>query len=282
MSLQGKQLAFWEFATEPCVTGKSKGKSRQSGRREVNADMTLPPIQLALPGIGLSSSTPASHRPSKKKTLSVSVSISNLNILKEKLSAKLEAASTTSDSNFLAYWSGSCQEMSNSLWSHTKIGSHDLASTCLSGSVPSTLAKSWFSTKLNYLPRGKWLKTSLQSWTAFQLDCTGSENTHLKSHKIGICSEPSLHRIWKQWRGASKYCFNRAIAYQPKGEFISKYDLRKVGLGDDNLSDWVTEIPAPRKINALMDVCAAFKFRERKGLLVQKLVNSLRFEVEYN
>lgn len=250
--------------------------------------MTSPHIQLGLPGIGLSSSMPESHRQSKRKICSVNVNISYPNILKENLSKKLEEDSTTSAKKCLPYWNGSCQEMSNLLWSHTKIGSQDLASICSNGSAPNTLAKSWFSTKLNFLPNKKWLKTSFQSSTASQPDCTDSENIHLKSQKIRIYPEKNLHQIWKQWLAASRYCFNQAIAYQRKHGFISKYDLRKVVLNSD-LPYWIKESPYHLKVNGIYDANAAFKASRKSGTKqpscgkfrsTRDRIQSIKFRVE--
>ncbi|NEP84322.1 MAG: hypothetical protein F6K39_43140, partial [Okeania sp. SIO3B3] len=92
-----------------------------------------------------------------QKICSVNVNISNPNILKDSLSKKLESDSINNEKKCLPYWNESCQEMSNLLWSHTKIGSFDLASICESGSAPYTLAKSWFTAELKNLPNGKWL-----------------------------------------------------------------------------------------------------------------------------
>ena len=250
--------------------------------------MTSPHIQLGLPGIGLSSSMPESRQRSKKKICSVNANISYPNILKENLSKKLEEDSTTNGKKCLPYWSGSCQEMSNLLWSHTKIGSFDLASICSNGSAPNTLVKSWFSTKLNYLPNKKWLRTSFQSSTLSQPDCMDCESIHLKSQKIRIYPEKNLHRIWKQWLAASRYCFNQAIAYQRKQGFISKYDLRKVVL-NSNLPDWIKESPYHLKVNGIYDAHAAFKASRKRGTKQQEAgkfrsirdrIQSIKFRVE--
>ncbi len=258
--------------------------------------MTSPHIQLGLPGIGLSSSMPESRQRSKKKSGRVNVNISNPNTLMENLSKKLEEDSTTNGKKCLPYWSGSCQEMSNLLWSHTKIGSQDLVSICSNGvelfarqgSTPNTLVKSWFRAKLNYLPNRKWLRTSCQSSTVSQLGCTDLENTHLKSQKIRIYPEKSLHQIWKQWLAASRYCFNQAIAYQRKHGFISKYDLRKVVLNSD-LPDWVKESPYHLKVNAIYDAVMAFKASRKSGAKQQEAgkfrsirdrIQSIKFRVE--
>ena len=250
--------------------------------------MTSPNIQLGLPGIGLSSSMPESRQRSKKKICSVNANISYPNILKENLSKKLEEDSTTNGKKCLPYWSGSCQEMSNLLWSHTKIGSQDLVSICSNGSAPNTLVKSWFSTKLNYLPNKKWLRTSFQSSTLSQPDCMDCESIHLKSQKIRIYPEKNLHQIWKQWLAASRYCFNQAIAYQRKQGFISKYDLRKVVL-NSNLPDWIKESPYHLKVNGIYDAHAAFKASRKRGTKQQEAgkfrsirdrIQSIKFRVE--
>jgi putative transposase len=250
--------------------------------------MTSQPIQLGLPGIGLSFSMPESRQQSKRKICSVNANISYPNILKENLSKKLEEDSTTNGKKCLPYWNGSCQEMSNLLWSHTKIGSQDLASICSNGSAPNTLVKSWFSTKLNYLPNEKWLKTSCQSSIVSQPDCMDSESIHLKSQKIRIYPEKSLHLIWKQWLAASRYCFNQAVAYQRQHGFISKYDLRKVILKND-LPDWIKESPYHLKVNAIYDSHAAFKASRKSGIKQQEAgrfrsirdrIQSIKFRVE--
>ena len=227
--------ASWASVTEPCATGKSQEKLQQSEQQGDIEDMISPHIQLGLPGIGLSSSMSESHQPSKRKICSVNVNISNPNILMESLSKKLEEGSIISEKKCLPYWSGSCQEMSNVLCSHIKTGTNNLVSICCSGFVPNTLAKSWFSTKLSFLPKEKWLKTFFQSSTVSQPDCTNSESIHLKSQKIRVYPEKSLHLLWKKWLAASRYCFNQAIAYQRQHSFISKYDLRQVilNLGGD-------------------------------------------------
>ncbi|NEP81069.1 MAG: transposase [Okeania sp. SIO3B3] len=193
--------------------------------------------------------------------------------------------------------------MSNLLWSHTKIGSFDLASICSNGSAPYTLAKSWFTAELNFLPNQKWLKTSFQSSTVFELDCMDSvcaafrlrsipkerKSIHLKSQRIRVYPEKSLHQIWKQWLAASRYCFNQAIAYQRKHGLISKYDLRKVVLKNESLPDWIKESPYHLKVNAIYDANAAFKTSRKSGIKqpscgkfrsIRDRIQSIKFRVE--
>ena len=232
---------------------------------------------------------PESHRQSKKNTASVSVNVSSPDLLKEKLSNFLALDSDRDAKKCSPYWSGSCQEMSNLLWSHIKIDSQDLVSICSNGSVPNTLAKSWFSTTLNFLPNQKWLKTSFQSSTVLSHGCTVSESIHLKSRKIRIYPEKSLHRIWKQWLAASKYCFNQAISYQRKHGSISKYDLRQAILKNESLPDWVKKTPYNLRGQAVLDAHAAFTHSRNHGTpqakagkfrSVRDRIQSIKFNVD--
>lgn len=263
MSVQEKQLGFWEFPNEPSEDGKKKAKSRPSARRETSADMTLQATQLALVGIGLPSSMPVSLPQSKKKTSIVSVNILKVDILQQSLSMKLEADSTTKDKNFYPYWNGSCQDLSNVLWSLIKTGSQDLALSYSLGSAPKTLANSWFSTKLSYLQNANWLTTSLQSSTVSQPGSTDLENTSLKSLKIRVYPSRSLHPIWKKWLAASRYCFNQGIAYQRKHSHISRIDLRNLIL--NNVPDWVRETPYSFRVQAVYDAHEAMTSSRKSG-----------------
>ena len=44
MLRQGKQPESWEYATEPCGTGKSQEKLQQSEQQGDREDMTLPHV----------------------------------------------------------------------------------------------------------------------------------------------------------------------------------------------------------------------------------------------
>nr|WP_242056789.1 transposase [Planktothrix sp. FACHB-1355] len=177
--------------------------------------------------------------------------------------------------------------MSNVLWSHIKTDSSDLASICLLGYVPNTLAKSWYSTKLNYLPNENWLKTSLQSSTASQQDCTDSESTSLKSLKIRLYPDQTLHQTWKIWLAASRYCYNQAIEYQRKNGSIGKFDLRKIILA--YVPEWVSQTPYSFRVQAVYDAKEAYDKSRKKGTKqheagrfrsIRDRIKSIRFRQE--
>ncbi len=261
MSHQQMQLELWGSTNEPSDVGKRTVKSQRSEHQGAKDATTSQHLQLSLFDPLLS--TPASQVPNKERIYNVNVSICNLNTLQQKLSQKLAEDSTTSAKSFSPYWNELCQEMSNALLSHIKTDSPDLALISSLGSVPNTLAKSWFSTKLNYLPNGKWLKTSLPCSTASPPDYMGLESTNLKSLKIRIYPEPKLHQIWKKWLAATKYCYNQALAYLRKHGKVSKYDLRKLILND--APDWVKECPYNPKGEAVLDAYEAFVKSRKHG-----------------
>jgi putative transposase len=251
---QQMQLEFLELMKEPCDVGKKRVKSKRTVLQEVKDVTTSQGLQLNL--LDLLSSTVEFQAQNNGTIYNVNVSICNLNTLVQNWCQKLEEDLTTEGKSFSPYWSELCQEISNALLSHIKTDSQDLASISSLGCVPKTLAKSWFSTKLNYLHNRNWLTISLQSSTASQQDCTDCENTSQKSRKIRIYPQPELHQIWKKWLAATKYCYNQAIAYLRKHGKISKYDLRKLIL--NNAPDWVKECPYNPKGEAVLDAHEAF------------------------
>jgi putative transposase len=80
-----------------------------------------------------------------------------------------------------------------------------------------------------------------------------------KTLKIRIYPEAELHKIWKRWLAASRYCYNQAIATLKAGEKIeSAYSLRDFVLGLD-LPEWVKTSPAHPRENAIFDAWDAWK-----------------------
>lgn len=57
-----------------------------------------------------------------------------------------------------------------------------------------------------------------------------------KTLKIRVYPEAQLHKKWKSWLGASRYCYNKAIAALKASEQItSAYSLRDYVLGKEAL-----------------------------------------------
>ncbi len=159
--------------------------------------------------------------------------------------------------SFLPYWNKSSHEMSEWLSLPTKTEWQDSALTNSNGSVSKIGVNSWYRGTQTLVQNQKWLKTSLQSCTTSAVDCTLGESINLKSKKIRIYPIPELHKVWRKWLAACRYCFNQAIAMQRK-QRLSKLELRnKVMRGD--LPEWVKETPCHIRQNAIFDAYRAFK-----------------------
>ena len=175
----------------------------------------------------------------------------------QKSLVKLEEDLTSNGKNFYPYWNESCKAMSSALLSHIKTDWLDSDSTSINGSVTSLTAQSWFSTKQTYLQKQKWLKISLPSSIASQVDCTGSESIRLRCKKIQIYPSLELKIVWNKWIAACRFCFNQAIAYQKKNGKISKLKLRNLIMQSD-LPLWVNQTPCHIRQNAIFDAHQAY------------------------
>jgi putative transposase len=186
-------------------------------------------------------------------------------ILKQKLSQKSEADSTSIEKRCLPYWDTNCQEMSAWLSLPTKVDGQDMPDgrlsptdlTCFDGSVSKTGVNSWFSMRQVLAQNEKWLRTSSPSSTALAPDSPEQVNTKLRSKKIRIYPSPELNKVWRKWLAACRYCYNQAIALSRSGKRLSKLKLRNEVMQSD-LPEWVKETPCHIRQNAIFDAHLAF------------------------
>ncbi|MDF5721988.1 MAG: transposase [Rhizonema sp. PD37] len=76
--------------------------------------------------------------------------------------------------------------------------------------------------------------------------------------KIRVYPELELHKKWKSWLAASRYCYNKAIFALKTGEQItSGYSLRDY-IFRTELPTWVADAPAHPKENAIFDAWEAW------------------------
>lgn len=187
---------------------------------------------------------------------------------KGKSSKKSAQDSTTKEKTFFPFWNESCQEISNKLWSHIKTDSPDSGLSLSVGCVNKIIQNSWFSTERTCLQKENSLKISLPLSTSLAANSTDSESTKIKSKKTRVYPETKLKSEWKKWVNASRFCYNKAIAYL-KDCFINQtklpsgYDLRKIVLSD--LPEWVASTPYNPRGAAVLDAHAAFKKTKNKA-----------------
>lgn len=181
---------------------------------------------------------------------------SKVSIRKPKSSKTSGVDSTSKEKRCLPFWDKSCQEISQQLWSDTKIGLRGLVAISSNGYASKTIANSWFSVETSCLQNEKWLKISLPSSTSLAADSMVCENTNLLSKKIRVYPETKLAAKWRTWLSASRWCYNQAIAIL-KDEKIGKYDLRKKVM--DSAPNWVSEQPYNPRQMAVFQAFEAHK-----------------------
>ncbi|HEY9711386.1 MAG TPA: transposase [Oculatellaceae cyanobacterium] len=122
------------------------------------------------------------------------------------------------------------------------------------------------------------LPISSPSCTASRVGLTPSENIQNKSKnsykkaprhrthkvapnkvlKIRVYPEAELHKTWKQWLAASRYCYNQAISMLKSNPKLSAYSLRNAVMNSD-LPDWVKSCPNHPRENAIFDAHDAWR-----------------------
>lgn len=258
MSRPKKPPSSLESTSAPSSGGNEKAKSKQLKHLQDKEGMTFNPTQLSLDLFALPSSTPESLAAPNKAISIDKLPLSPISTPMQKSSAKSAADSTSNAKSFLPYWNESCKELSGVLLSPIKTGWQGLGLTCSNGSATSMDVKSWFSMKQFFLPKPKWLRTSLPSCTASVPGSMGLENTKLRCRKIQIYPSVELRRKWKQWSAACRYVYNQAVAYQKKNGRTGKLKLRNLIMQSD-LPQWVKDAPCHIKQNAIFDAHRAYK-----------------------
>lgn len=278
-----KQLTLWELASEPSDDGKHPAKSTQSKHRQVKDGTTSK--SLSKNNQNQREDAPLLSMLASLPDLKKQTSIDKLNDYQRstqalKLLRKWEEDSILGGKDSSPFWDEFCSAISQLLWLPTKTDLQGSDLILSSGSGSNLTAKSWFSTKSVSLGTPNWFKILSQFSTVFQAEFTPSDALKTKSKKsykqkprhkkkekappnktlkIRVYPEAELHKKWKSWLGAARYCYNKAIAALKASEQItSAYSLRDYVLGLD-LPDWVKTAPSHPKENAIFDAWDAWK-----------------------
>jgi putative transposase len=73
-----------------------------------------------------------------------------------------------------------------------------------------------------------------------------------------VYPEGELHKLWKQWLAAARYCYNQAISLLKSNPKLSAYSLRDAVMNSD-LPGWVKRCPNHPRENAIFDAHDATK-----------------------
>ena len=282
-----KQLTLWGFASEPSDDGKQKAKSTPSERRPVkggttsrNSSNKSQKTDEDAPLLSMLASLPDL----KLKTCIDKLSDYQRSTLVQKLLKKWQEDLILGGKACSQFWEELSKEISKLLWLPTKTDLQGLDSTLSSGYANSLIAKSWYSTKITSAPTKSLLPISSPSCTVSPVDCIPCENTPQKSKnsykkaprhkrkkaapnrtlKIRVYPEAELHKTWKQWLAAARYCYNLCISMLKSNPFKSAYSLRDAAM-DSDLPDWVKKAPNHPRENAIFDAWDAWKQAKKPG-----------------
>jgi putative transposase len=170
---------------------------------------------------------------------------------------------TSKEKDLMPYWNSSCLDMSLKLLSHTKTGCVGSDTNLLNPLPKSTIATSWFSTKVSCHHKQSLSTTCFQSFTSSLVDCQDLESTVVRSKKIRIY--PKNRHLARKYLGLSRWWYNRTINYlkQPDTK-TSLYDVRKVVQKGDDIPDWAMDCPQRIRTHAITDACNAVKNAKAK------------------
>lgn len=205
------------------------------------------------PVAGLPSAMPE-LAPTSKRTTSKDKSERCKNSFPRLKSLPISALDLTGNGkDYEKYWGKSSQENSQQLWSPTEIGCAGSDLTSLNGSVPNTVANSWFSTTLIENPEKNSLKTSQQLSTCFHADCTDSEpETIVRSKLIKLRPTRDQKVILNHWLDASRWFYNQAVEHE-----VDDWIRAKKFLVTNNTPEFFKDVPYQIR------GCAIKEFTER-------------------
>ena len=172
------------------------------------------------------------------------------------------AGLTSSEKDLMPYCNSFCLDMSQKLLSHTETGCVGSDTNLLNLLPKSSIAESWFSTKVSCHHKSNLSTTCLQSFTSSLVDCADLESTVVRSKKIRIY--PKNRHTARKYLGLSRWWYNRTINYlRQEGTKASLYDVRKVVQKGMDCPQRIRE-------HAMSDACNAVKNAKAKCLKTGK------------
>ena len=145
---------------------------------------------------------------SKGKSTSCETSIPTL-----KLSAILEAVSTSKDEVFKAYWTDFSQAINSNLLLPIGIDSVDSALKRYNTWWNKTVVNSWFSTNLFTVPQKNSPLISYQSCRSSVAECPDSDATVTKSRKIPLLLTREQKKLLRFWAAGKRAAYNETLKY---------------------------------------------------------------------
>ena len=178
----------------------------------------------------------------------------------------LGADSTTNGVDSTPYWNALAAESASNLWLPAPTDS--LGSGWNSSKVSSSAAAgaSWFSTKSRSAPGTNPPPTFSQSSQRSACASTDFVAAARKSRKIRLYPNANQRRTLKQWLGAARWFYNKAIELLTTGEDppkAVKVKVKQAILAD--APEWAKDVPREVKAGAIFDACRAVSAVKRNN-----------------
>ncbi len=174
------------------------------------------------------------------------------------LSKTLAVDSILKEKDWENCWMKYCPEISRKLLLHTRTGSVDLDLNCSKRLQNTSIAGSWFSTKLASPLKKNLSKILFPLSMCSPVGFMDSENILIRSRKIRIYPNKKQTQLFKQYLGLSRYWFNQGVnLLNNSKEKASLSNARKIY--KHNHPDWAFDSPQRIREHALADACKAIK-----------------------
>jgi len=268
-------------------TGQKTEKSTSSDHKEVEDCITKK----------MSSEFSDKHKPKiklktieKESSMHVSVPRIKLKILKDKSnsydpniqtikSLKIsDQVSTGKEKVLKPFWNKYTKEISQKLWSPTKIDCVDSDLNCSNGSVKNTILKSWFSiqSQKQKIEPKNWQKIySLLSLSSSQKttdsDPLTTDNSEIKVKKIKMLPNLQQKMKLRSWFGIYRFIYNQGLRLLKSklygtGSLLKHF--RNLLVKDQNYQNdkqWVSELPFDTRDYAIKELLQSFKTNIKSG-----------------
>lgn len=171
--------------------------------------------------------------------------------------------STSSVKDCSPYWTDWHEEQSSRLWLPTRTALPALVSNSSPTCSSKTVANSWFSIELNTAPSESYPTIFSPSFTSSLAECTGCDDTLLKSKKIRLYPTRQQESIFRQWFGTARVAFNAAVSFLKTPGTKANWKSIKTGLLR-GLPAWSEETPYQIRSVAVRDACKAVSAAKRR------------------
>lgn len=156
---------------------------------------------------------------SRKTTLQDKLSTCESNSQMQKLLKTSGAGLILKEKGLIKSWTNAYQGLQSHLLWPIETGCADLGLSLLSTLSTRMVEKSWFSTTLNQVQKKNSLKTFLPYFMSSRAECTGSEDTVVKSKRIRIYPNTEQKKTLRQWMGVARLAYNESIDILNKKEY---------------------------------------------------------------